>query len=104
LVPLAGAFALAILTAACAGGIDPGYSAVTQDKFDFMECPQIIGERGTLTAREKQLSELAAKAEASPGGIIVSVAAYRSELAQTRTQLRLAQQAAVQKGCDAKKP
>jgi hypothetical protein len=103
LIRLAGALALAGLTATCAG-MDPGYSVVTQDRFDFMECPQIIGERASLTAREKQLSELAAKAEASPGGIIVSVAAYRSELAQARTQLRLAQQAAAQKGCDAKKP
>jgi|GEM_PF-3165734 len=104
LVRLAAVFALAGLTAACAGGMDPGYSVVSQDRFSFMECPQLISERGTWTAREKQLSELAAKAEASPGGIIVSAAAYRTELAAARTNLRLVQQAAQQKGCDAKKP
>jgi pectin methylesterase-like acyl-CoA thioesterase len=103
LVRLAGAFALALLTAACAG-MDPGYSVVSQDRFDFMECPQLLSERGNWTAREKQLSELAAKAEASPGGIIVSAAAYRTELAAARTNLRLVQQAAQRKGCDAKKP
>jgi hypothetical protein len=104
LVRLAGALGLAAITAACAGGVDPTYSIVTQDRFSFMECPQLISERGTWTAREKQLSELAAKAEASPGGIIVSAAAYRTELAAARTNLRLVQQAAQQKGCDGKKP
>ena len=101
---LAGAAALASLAAACAGGLDPGYAIVTQDRFDFMECPQIIGERTSWTAREKQLSELAQKAESSPGGIIVSAAAYSSELTQARTSLRLVREAAERKGCDAKKP
>lgn len=97
-------FALALLTSACAGGIDPGYSVVTQDRFDFMACPEIIGYRNQWTAREKQLADLVEKAESSPGGIIVSVTAYRSELAQARTHRRLAEKAAQDKGCDAKKP
>ena len=84
--------------------MDPGYSVVTQDRFDFMACPEIVGQRNNWTAREKQLTELVEKAESSPGGIIVSVAAYRSELAQARTQRRLAEKAAQDKGCDAKKP
>jgi hypothetical protein len=104
LIRLAGAFALAGLTAACAGGMDPGYSVVTQDRFDFMTCPEIIGHRTNWTAREKQLNDLVEKAESSPGGIIVSVTAYRSELAQARTHRRLAEKAARDKGCDAKKP
>ena len=104
LVRLAGAFALALLTSACAGGFDPGYSVVTQDRFDFMACPEIIGARNGWTVREKQLNDLVEKAESSPGGIIVSVTAYRSELAQARTHRRLAEKAAQEKGCDAKKP
>jgi hypothetical protein len=104
LVRLAGAFALAGLTAACAGGMDPGYAVVTQDRFDFMTCPEIVGHRTNWTAREKQLNDLVEKAESSPGGIIVSVTAYRSELAQARTHRRLAEKAAQEKGCDAKKP
>ena len=84
--------------------MDPGYSVVTQDRFDFMECPEIIGHRGSWTVREKQLSDWVEKAESSPGGFIVSATAYRSELMQARTLLRLVQQAAQQKGCDAKKP
>jgi hypothetical protein len=103
-IRLSGGFALALLVLGCAGGMDPGYSVVTQDRFDFMECPELITQRTNWTAREKQLRELAEKAESSPGGIIVSVTAYRSELAQARTLLRLAQEAAQRKGCDAKKP
>ena len=101
---LASSLALALLSAGCAGGIDPGYSVVTHDRYAFMECPQIIGERNNWTGKEKQLRELTEQAESSPGGIIVGVAAYRTELAQARTQLRLAQEAAQNKGCDAKKP
>ena len=84
LVRSSGGIALAFMAAGCAGGMDPGYSVVTQDRFDFMECPQIVGERNNWTAREKQLAELTEKAESSPGGIIVSATAYRSELAQAR--------------------
>ena len=101
---LAGAVGLAAFVAACAGGFDPGYTVVTQDRFDFMECPELINNRNMWTAREKQLSELSQKAESSPGGIIVSAAAYRSELVQARTQLRLVQEAAQKRSCDAKKP
>ena len=104
LARLAGAAVLVSLSAACAGGFDPGYSVVTQDRFDFMACPEIISQRNTWTTREKQLRDLVEKAESSPGGIIVSATAYRSELLHARTHLRLVQQAAQEKGCDAKKP
>ncbi len=63
LVRLAGTVALAGLTAACAGGMDPGYSVVSQDRFDFMTCPEIIGHRANWTGREKQLNDLVEKAE-----------------------------------------
>src|SRR4051812_33380084 len=82
-----GALALAAVMGGCAG-FDPGLSVVTQDRFDFLTCRQIIDQRNGFVGREKELVGLAEKAEASPSGIIVSVAAYRSELAQTRTLLR----------------
>jgi hypothetical protein len=97
---LAGALAFASLCAAC-GSMDPGYSIVTQDKFDFMTCREIVGHRGSLTGREKELAELTEKADSAPGGILVSLAAYRSELASVRTQLQVANRAARDKGCDA---
>jgi hypothetical protein len=99
-----GTLALAALTA-CSTDLSSYSTIVTQDKFDFMTCAQITGNRGGLIAREKELSELVAKAEASPGGIIASFAAYRSELAHTRSQIVAVNRAVQKNGCDApKKP
>jgi hypothetical protein len=97
---------LAAACAACTGIGDPvGYSIVTQDAFDFKTCPEIIGLRGSTTAREKELMDLAAKAESAPGGIIVSYAAYRSELTSVRAQKQAAERAFRMHSCDApKKP
>jgi hypothetical protein len=101
-VPLAGALAAAALCAACSADVG-GYSVVTQDKYAIMACPEIITNRNALTAREKDLSGLVEKAESAPGGFIAGTLAYRSELGETRMKLRLAQEAAAQKNCDAPK-
>ena len=101
-VPLAGALAAAALCAACTSDVG-GYSVVTQDKYAIMACPEIITSRTALTGREKELSGLVEKAESAPGGIIAGTLAYRSELGETRMKLRLAQEAAAQKNCDAPK-
>jgi hypothetical protein len=99
---LAGALTAAGLCAACAA--DVGYAVVTQDKYSVNTCPEIVGQRNAMAAREKDLSALVEKAEAAPGGIIASYMAYRSELTETRTKLRLANQAAARLNCDAPKP
>ena len=52
----------------------------------------------------KQLAELIEKAEASPGGFIVSAAAYRSEYVQARALAAAADRAARLNNCDAPKP
>jgi hypothetical protein len=96
--------ALVASCCACASIGDPvGYAIVTQDRYDFMPCAEIIANRNGNISREKQLSELAAKAEASPGGFIASYAAYRSELAQVRTSLAAADRAARKNNCDLSK-
>jgi hypothetical protein len=97
---LAGALTVAGLCAACATDI-VGYSVVTQDKYTVNTCKEIVAQRNALAAREKELSGLVEKAESAPGGIIASYLAYRSELTETRTRLRLATQAAARLGCDA---
>jgi hypothetical protein len=97
-VGLAGA--LMLLCAACTADV-AGYSVVTQDKYDIMTCTEIVSQRNALTAREKDLSALTEKAESSPGGIIASYAAYRSELTETRMKLQLARRSADRLGCDA---
>ena len=99
---LAGVLTAAALCAACTADV-AGYSVVTQDKYAVMACPDIINSRNALTAHEKNLSGLVEKAESAPGGIIAGTLAYRSELGETRMKLRLAQQAAAQKNCDAPK-
>jgi hypothetical protein len=97
-----GALAAAACVAACATET-PGYAIVTQDKYDFMNCREIVGHRNVLTTRERELSALAAKAEAAPGGIIASTLAYRSELNTTRALLFAADRAARKNNCDAPK-
>jgi hypothetical protein len=83
---------------------DPvGLAAVTQDRFDFMSCPEIIPQRNSLIAREKQLSDLAAKAESGFGGVVVSYAAYHSELTQIRAQIAAADRGARKNNCDLSK-
>ena len=95
-----GVLALGALTA-CSADLT-GYSTiVTQDKYDFMSCRDIIAHRTGLVAREKDLSDLVTKAESSPGGIIASFAAYRSELSSVRSQLVAANRAVQKNSCDA---
>jgi hypothetical protein len=96
---LSGLLTLAALSA-CSADLT-GYSTiVTQDKYDFMECPQIVGSRAGLVAREKELTLLMEKAESSPAGIVASLTAYRSELAQTRSMIVAVNRAVQKKGCD----
>ena len=98
------ALSLLALCGACGTVSDPaGYSAVTQDHFDFMDCREIIVNRDSLIAREKTLADLAAKAETSPSGVIVSYAAYRSELTQTRALIVAVNRAAQKNNCDLSK-
>ena len=94
------------MCAACSGIGDPaGFSIVTQDMYDFKTCPEIVGARNGIVAREKELTELVAKAESAPGGIIVSYTAYRSDLTNIRAQHVAVDRAARMHDCDApKKP
>jgi hypothetical protein len=101
---LSGALALAAFCTACATAIDDpaGFAVVSPDKYDFMTCPEIIGNRNNLTARDKELNRLMTKAESEPGGVVVSAMAYRSELVHNRALMHAAERAAVKNGCDAK--
>ena len=92
---------LAGFCAGCANVTDPaGFSIVAQDKFDFQTCKEILGARTSYTARVKQLTEYIEKADSSSAGFLVSGAAYRSELVQSRSLLRAAERAAQLKDCE----
>jgi hypothetical protein len=96
----------AVLAVAGCGSVgDPaGFSVVSQDRFDFMTCKEIIAQRAGQSARMKQLGDLIEKAEASPGGFLVSGAAYRSEYVQARAMTAAAERAAQLNNCDVPKP
>jgi hypothetical protein len=101
---LCGAIALTSL-AACSTDMANYSTIVAQDKYDFVTCEQIRQSKAGLLAREKELTGLIEKADASPGGIVTSFAAYRSDLAQTRAMIVAADRAALKNNCDApKKP
>lgn len=98
------ALVLAVSCVACAGVSDPaGFSIVSQDRYDFMPCREIIAQRVSLVDREKTLVEAATKAESSFGGLIASYAAYRSELTQVRAQIAATNRGMQKNGCDASK-
>lgn len=100
---LASAAALAGLCG-CGTVSDPaGFGIVTQDRYDFMTCAEIVGARNSNRARAKQLSDLVEKAESSPGGFLVGASAYRSELVQARALAQAADRAAQLNNCDAPK-
>lgn len=101
----AGALALAGCCAGCANISDPaGFAIVTQDKYDFMSCKEIVAQRAGPVARIKQLEGYVEKANASPGGFFVSANAYGSELAQNRALLRANDRAAQMNKCELPKP
>jgi len=94
--------ALIALTCLAACATDtPSHVIVAQDKYDFMTCREIISSRNGLTTREKELSGLATKAQAAPGGFIAGTVAYSSELANVRGLLAAAERAARKSNCDA---
>ena len=96
-----GAATLGALCAACAGVSDPaGFTVVTQDKYDYTPCVEIVAAHRAQTQRVKDLTALAEKAEAAPGGIIVSYAAYRAELASARAMLAAANRGVPKNNCD----
>lgn len=93
--------ALAALCTACGTVSDPAaFVATVQDRYDTLPCKEVSNQRAGYIGREKELTELAAKAEASPGGFIVSYSAYRSELAQVRGHIAAANRSLQKNGCD----
>lgn len=95
---------VALAVAGCGTVSDPaGFGVVSQDRYDFLPCKDIIGNRNAQTAKMKQLGELIDKAEASPGGFLVGAAGYRSEYVQARALAAAADRAARLNNCDAPK-
>jgi hypothetical protein len=94
-------YVAALALAGCSAVSDPaGFTIVSQDRYDFMTCPEITKNRNAQQARMKELSGLIEKAEASPGGFLVGAAAYRTEYVQSRALVAAAERAARLNRCD----
>ena len=72
---------------------------VVHDKYTPYTCDEIAKERAAHATRERQLSALWQKADAAPGGAVVSAVAYSTELANVRSELRAADRALQAKDC-----
>jgi len=97
-------YVAALAVAGCSAVSDPaGFGVVSQDRYDFMTCKEILANRDGRIGRMKELAGLIEKAEASPGGFLVGAAAYQSEYVQARAQVAAAERAARLNNCDAPK-
>ena len=75
---------------------------VSPGKFDYYSCDQLMVAGRALSAQERELSELSARAaRGGATGEFVGTLAYRTELLQARGQLKQIANLSVQKNCSA---
>ncbi len=73
--------------------IVPGY-------YDTMECPDLTAMVAAHSARIKELTGLIEKSGSGIAGSVVSVMAYRTDLAKAHASHDAAERASKRKGCD----
>jgi 3-methyladenine DNA glycosylase Tag len=97
-----GACVLAASLASCGLLGDSATNAVVAPgKFNYYSCEQLARTARELTARERELSELMARAAQEPVGKFVGRVSYGTELMQARGQLEQISQIAAEKNCAA---
>jgi hypothetical protein len=72
---------------------------VSPGKFDYHNCDQLAEVGRSVTARERELTELMARAAQGPGGEFVGRVTYHTELMQARGQLKQINDVSVRKNC-----
>lgn len=91
---------LAIALSGCGLLGDSATSAfVSPGKFDFYTCDQLAASGRTLSARERELADLTARAAQGPAGEFVGKVAYHTELMQTRGSLSQVVEVSARKNC-----
>jgi hypothetical protein len=97
----AGAATLLALSLAACGLLGEGASHVfvAPGKFDYHNCAQLAESGRGLREREQELSELMARAAETRAGEFVGAVAYRTELMQTRGQIKQIAEVSAQKNC-----
>ena len=68
-------------------------------KFDLLTCKEIERRISGTQSRERELQQLIARAQESPGGTLVSAIAYNNEYLQLRGDLKELQEASAAKKC-----
>ena len=97
-----GVLALAGAVASCAG-ISPAVVdnvMIEPIYFDTLNCPDLVAQVQTATARANELNGLMQKSATGTGGAVVNALAYQTDYAKARTTQKYAEDAARQKGCD----
>lgn len=98
----AGAMLLAVLLGGCGLVGDNSASVfIAPGKYDIYNCDQLAEAGRTLSARERELTGLMARAADGAAGEFVGAVAYRSELLQARGQIKQIDDASVHKNCTA---
>ena len=101
--------ALAIALAACGSVSDPqesrlGTFLVAPGKYQLYDCVQLAQQAAGLIGRERELREAKAKAEAAPGGALISSVAYGTEYGQLQGNLAELRREVIEKKCDPPPP
>jgi hypothetical protein len=95
------AFAMLAPAGGCGSlGDNAASMIVAPGKYEYYSCEQLNTAGRPLIERERELTELNAKAvSGGPGGEFVGALAYRSELTQTRGQLKQIADVSARKNC-----
>jgi hypothetical protein len=72
---------------------------VAPGKYEYHNCEQLDATGRGLHGREQELMDLMARAAQSQAGEFIGAVAYRTELMQTRGQLKQIAEVAEQKNC-----
>jgi hypothetical protein len=104
LAGIAAAEWLCAVTAVALGGCGlsngPGTLFVDPGRYSAYHCNEFAARLKALSAREKELRDLMAKASEGGGGTIIGTLAYRSDYEDVLTEEKLAHQEMAEKKCD----
>jgi hypothetical protein len=99
-----GAALLAVLTcasalASCGGNFDGGQLLIDPGRYEMFKCDDLAKRWKAVSAREKQLRELMARASQTSGGAVVGALTYRADYDAVVSDEKLLQHEAAAKNC-----
>jgi hypothetical protein len=95
---LLAALELACALAGCAAN-DGGQLLIDPGRYDVYKCDDLAKRWKVVSAREKDLRELMARADQSSGGVVVGALAYRADYEAVLSDEKLLQHTAAAKNC-----